>query len=420
MINKLISFLNESPTAFQAIGNATQELDNLGYQALKENQIYHLEKGGKYYVTRNGSSLIAFNIGNHCETGPFKIVASHSDCPSFKLKPNAVIKDGKQVKLNTEVYGGALLNPWFDRPLGLAGRLIIKEKGQLKIMPYVLDEDFCVIPSLAIHMNREANNGYKLNPQVDLLPLVTANQDFDLKDYLKEKAGVEEIVNFDLYLYPREKGFVWSNGEYFSANHIDNLECAYTSLQAFENCFDSEAINVLAVFDNEEVGSLTRQGANSDFLKLTLERITKSLNMDYASTIAKSMLISADNAHAVHPNHNDKADQTNRPYMNEGLVIKYNANQSYTSDAVSSAIFVDMLEKHDIPYQYFANRSDMRGGSTLGNISNSEVSIISLDIGLPQLAMHSCIETAGTKDAETMVKALNVFYSSELIIPEII
>ena len=417
MLESLLNYLNASPTAFQAVSNAAKELAEAGYQELDEAEIYHLEKGGKYYITRNGSSIIALNIGKNCEKGPFKIVASHSDCPGFKLKPNAIIKDGKQVKLNTEVYGGALLNPWFDRPLGLAGRLIVKENGKLRIMPYVLEENFCVIPSLAIHMNRDANNGYKINPQVDCLPLVTANQDFDLKAYLQEKAGVEKIVNFDLYLYPRDKAFVWANGEYFSANHIDNLECAYTSLLAFKNNFDDNAVNVLTIFDNEEVGSLTRQGANSDFLRLTLERTAAALGLDYPSTIARSMMVSADNAHAVHPNHNDKADQTNRPYMNEGIVIKYNANQSYTSDAVSSAVFVETLESAGVPYQYFTNRSDMRGGSTLGNISNAQVSIISLDIGLAQLAMHSCVETAGTKDAEAMVKGLSAFYKNPLVLP---
>ncbi len=417
MLESLLNYLNASPTAFQAVSNAAKELAEAGYQELDEAEVYHLEKGGKYYITRNGSSIIALNVGKNCDHGSFKIVASHSDCPGFKLKPNAVIKDGKQVKLNTEVYGGALLNPWFDRPLGLAGRLIVKENGKLKIMPYVLDENFCVIPSLAIHMNRDANNGYKINPQVDCLPLVTANQDFDLKKYLEEKAGVEKIVNFDLYLYPREKAFVWANGEYFSANHIDNLECAYTSLLAFKNNFDDNAINVLTIFDNEEVGSLTRQGANSDFLRLTLERTAKALGLDYPSTIARSMMVSADNAHAVHPNHNDKADQTNRPYMNQGIVIKYNANQSYTSDAVSASVFADILESVEVPYQYFTNRSDMRGGSTLGNISNAQVSIVSVDIGLAQLAMHSCIETAGTKDAESMVKGLSAFYKNELVLP---
>ena len=417
MLESLLNYLNASPTAFQAVENAGKELEEAGYKRLDEGEIYHLEKGGKYYITRNGSSIIALNIGKNCENGPFKIVASHSDCPGFKLKPNSVIKDGKQVKLNTEVYGGALLNPWFDRPLGLAGRLIIKEDGVLKIKPFVLDENFCVIPSLAIHMNRDANNGYKLNPQVDTLPLVTANQDFDLKEYLQAKANVEKIANYDLYLYPRDKAFVWANGEYFSANHIDNLECAYTSLLAFKNNFDDEAINVLTIFDNEEVGSLTRQGANSDFLRLTLERTATALGLDYPSTIARSMLVSADNAHAVHPNHDEKADKTNRPYMNEGIVIKYNANQSYTSDALSSAIFVETLESAGVPYQYFTNRSDMRGGSTLGNISNAQVSIVSLDIGLAQLAMHSCIETAGTKDAESMVKGLSAFYKNKLVLP---
>ena len=417
MINRLVNYISDSPTAFQAVENLAKELDILGYERLSEDKPFNVEKGHKYYVTRNGSSIIAFNVGKTLNTPKFKIVASHSDCPSFKIKPNGLLKDAKYTRLNTEVYGGPILSTWFDRPLGIAGRLIVKDNDEIKVLNYKSAKDFCMIPSVAIHMNRDINNGYKYNAQVDTIPLVNADKDFDLKKYLASEVSVNEVLSYDLFLYPMERGYVWANGQYFSSSHIDNLECAYTSMMAFEDTFDDEAINVCVVFDNEEVGSLTMQGANGDFMRLTLERIAKDLDFAYETAVARSMMVSADNAHATHPNHGEKADATNRPYMNEGIVIKYNANQSYTSDALSSAVFSEILKANDVPFQYFTNRSDMRGGSTLGNISNAQVSMVALDIGLPQLAMHSCFETAGVKDAEYMVKGLKAFYQTDLKLP---
>ena len=417
MINRLVNYISDSPTAFQAVENLAKELDTLGYERLSEDKPFNVEKGHKYYVTRNGSSIIAFNVGKTLNTPKFKIVASHSDCPSFKIKPNGLLKDAKYTRLNTEVYGGPILSTWFDRPLGIAGRLIVKDNDEIKVLNYKSAKDFCMIPSVAIHMNRDINNGYKYNAQVDTIPLVNADKDFDLKKYLASEVSVNEVLSYDLFLYPMERGYVWANGQYFSSSHIDNLECAYTSMMAFEDTFDDEAINVCVVFDNEEVGSLTMQGANGDFMRLTLERIAKDLDFAYETAVARSMMVSADNAHATHPNHGEKADATNRPYMNEGIVIKYNANQSYTSDALSSAVFSEILKANDVPFQYFTNRSDMRGGSTLGNISNAQVSMVALDIGLPQLAMHSCFETAGVKDAEYMVKGLKAFYQTDLKLP---
>lgn len=417
MIKDMLEFLDKSPTAFNAVENFSKELDKEGYRRLSEKEIYHIEKGQKYYVTRNGSSIIAFNVGQRLDEAALKIVASHSDCPGFKVKPNAILKNGHFIRLNTEIYGGPILSTWLDRPLGLAGRVIYRDGDMIKTKTVNIDEDFAIIPSVAIHMNREANNGYKFNPQVDMIPLVTPDTDFDLYKYLNEKTGLD-VINYDLYLALRQKAVLYNNGELFSSNHIDNLECAYTSMKAFINNFEDDAINICAVFDNEEVGSLTRQGANSDFMYYTIERILDSLNLDYPSTIARSMLISADNAHSVHPNHEELSDPINRPIINQGIVIKYNANQSYTSDALSSALFTEILKKHDVPYQYFTNRSDMRGGGTLGNISNAHVSIVSVDIGLAQLAMHSCFETAGVKDYEYMLKGLAAFYKEKIQIPE--
>ena len=417
MCEKMLDFIYDSPSAFNAIENFCDKLDENGYQRISEKDHFELKKGGKYYVTRNGSSIIAFNIGTKLNKPQFKIVASHSDCPSFKLKPNTILNDKKYTRLNTEIYGGPILSTWFDRPLSLAGRLIVREDGMIKTRTFNLDEDFCMIPSVAIHMNPEANKGYKNNPQVDMLPLVNLDEEFDLLAYLKEKSGMD-VINYDLYLYPRMKGYIWSNKELFSSFHIDNLECAYTSFEAFKDTFEDDAINVLAIFDNEEVGSLTRQGADSDFMYQILNRISDSLNLNYYELIANSMLISADNAHSVHPNHNELADPSNRPYMNKGIVIKYNANQSYTSDALSASIFSSILDDNKIPYQYFTNRSDARGGSTLGNISNSHASLVSVDIGLAQIAMHSCFETAGVKDIEYMIDGLKAFYKTYINLPE--
>ena len=413
MLDQLIKDIYQSPSAFQAIDNMSAKFDEAGFIRLNENTSYdNLEAGKNYYVSRNGSSILAFKLGSKMAKPKFKIVSSHSDCPSFKLKPHAIIKDGKNIKLNTEVYGGAIYSCWLDRPLSLAGRLICKCDGQFRVKTFDLKEPFCLIPNVAIHVNREINNGYKYNPQVDLLPLVTSDQEFDLNKFLCEKAGVDEVLNFDLYLYPFMEGTKW--GDYFSSFHIDNLECGYTSLYAFLDSHDEENINVYCCFDNEEVGSLTKQGAHSDFMANNLKRIAKALDYDYEAMVARSYMVSADNAHAVHPNMQGKADPTNAPVMNGGIVIKYNANQSYTSDAYSASILTEILNSAKVPYQFFTNRSDARGGSTLGNISNAQVSLTCVDIGLAQLAMHSCYETAGAKDVNYMIEGLKAFYNNNL------
>lgn len=411
----VIKLLEHSESAFQVVENIEAELKKAKYEKLDESKTYKLEKGKKYYVTRNGSSIIAFNVGSKLKDPAMLIAASHTDCPSFKVKPEAFIFGKDFLQLNTEIYGGPLLHPWFDRPLSLAGRVMVKEKG-IKAVNFVDEEPFCIIPSVCIHFNRDANKGKELNPQVDLLPLVSL-ADGDFKDYLAKKLKVkkENVVSFDLYLYPQEKAINWGmKKEFLSSFHIDNAECAYTTLNGFINTFNDNNINVYACFDNEEVGSLTRQGASSDFLQVTLERICASLKIDYYSLLAKSFMLSSDNAHSVHPNHPELSDPKNRPIMNKGIVIKQNANQSYTSDGLSIALFKNLLDKAKVPYQFFTNRSDIRGGGTLGNISNSHVSIMAVDIGLAQLAMHSCYETAGIKDIEYMEKALKAFYSSTL------
>lgn len=418
MNKELLTFLDESPNAFYATKSIVKILKQNGYEELNEAKKYKILKNHKYYVTRNDSSVIAFNVGKTLNKPSLQITASHTDCPSFKIKQNSIISDGKTVKLNTEVYGGPLLYPWFDRTLGIAGRVMI-QKGK-KIVSSLFDskEPFCLIPSVPPHLGNEISKG-QINPQIDLLPLVSDNTKFTLESYISKKLKVEvkDILSFDLYLYPFEKAYIWgSDNEYFSSFHIDNLECAYTTLVPFINTFNDENINVYACFDNEEVGSLTRQGADSDFLEKTIRRVCESLKISCEAITANGILLSCDNAQGVNPNHLEKYDINNRCYMNKGIVVKTNANQSYTSDSVGIALFKSLCNDVKVPIQLYANRSDQRGGSTLGNLSNRHLSIISLDIGLAQLSMHSPLETAGTKDTDYMIKAIKSFYKKHLTI----
>ena len=417
-VSNLIDFINSSQSAFQTVDTIKSILDKEHFIELSENKSFNIHEHGKYYVIRNSSSIIAFTVGG-LNKYAFKITASHSDSPAFKLKENAELKvRDKYMKLNTEGYGGMLLAPWFDRPLSIAGRLMINKNGKISEKHVAIDRDLVLIPNLAIHMNRKANEGIAYNKQIDMLPLFGGEEckAGDLKALIAKEAGVSEtdIIGSDLYLYNRTAPSVWgANSEFFSAPRIDDLECVYTTLEAFISARKSSGVNVFACFDNEEVGSSTLQGAGSTFLLDILKRINLSLNKteeEYYCAIADSFMLSCDNAHAVHPNHPEKTDETNAVYMNGGIVIKSNANQKYTSDAASIARFKLICDKAKVPYQYFANRSDEAGGSTLGNIAMSQVSMHAIDIGLAQLAMHSPYETAGTKDIEYMIKACKTFY----------
>lgn len=416
--NELLDFIQNSPSCYHAIDNMKNILDENGFCEISEGKAWDLKEGGKYYVIRNYSSIIAFKIPNKNFKG-FNIVASHSDSPTFKIKENYQIEvDKKLVKLNVEKYGGMIFSSWFDRPLSIAGKVVVKEGNKFVSKLVNIDRDLVVIPNLAIHFNRNINDGYKYNAQVDMLPLYGG---IDAKDTLMklvaENVGVkeEDILGSDLFLYNRMKGSIWgANEEFISSPKLDDLQCAFSSLKGFLAGENENTVQVHAVFDNEEVGSLTKQGAESTFLADTLKRINGAMGRgeeDYLRAVANSFMISADNAHAVHPNFSQKSDPTNRPYMNEGIVVKFNANQKYTTDSMSSAVFKTICEDAGVPYQVFTNRSDMAGGSTLGNISNSKVSLNTVDIGLPQLAMHSSYETAGIKDTYYLVKAIENFYS---------
>lgn len=415
---KLLEFLKKSPSAFQAADVMKKRFQAEGFTELKEQERWNLEKGGKYFVTRNSSALIAFSVPER-DVWKFHITASHSDSPSFKIKENPEMKAGDAyIKLNVEKYGGMLMAPWFDRPLSVAGRIVVRQNGGIQEKLVNLDQDLLMIPSLAIHMNREINEGYKYNAQKDMLPLFgSAKAEGTFWKMVAEEAKVkeEDILGHDLFLYNRMPGTIWGAGkEFISAGRLDDLQCAFASMEGFLSGKRNDSIAVHCMLDNEEVGSSTKQGAASTFLRDTLMRINGGLGRDYEDylrTLAGSFMISADNAHAVHPNYGEKADPVNHPVLNGGIVIKYNANQKYCTDAVSGAFFKDLCSRAEVPYQTYVNRSDIPGGSTLGNISNTQAAVNTVDIGLPQLAMHSPYETAGVKDTWYLTRVLEEFYS---------
>lgn len=418
----MLEFIEKSPSCFHAVANIKKALLEAGCTELTETGEWELTPGCGYFATRNESSLIAFRLPEADAQG-FHITAAHSDSPAFKLKESPEMAvEGAYIKLNTEKYGGMILSTWLDRCLSVAGRVVVRGKNGLETRLVNVEKDLLVIPNVAIHMNRDMNNGYAYNPQTDMLPLYAGSEgDGKGKSMLMKRiakaAGVkkDEILGHDLFLYPREKGrMIGENGEFVLSPRLDDLQCVYAAHRAFAESVPERFINVCAVFDNEEVGSGTRQGADSTFLEDVLWRIGEGLKMSRSrllQMIAGSFLISADNAHAVHPNHPEKADPTNRPYLNGGIVIKYHGSQRYATDAVSAAVMKRICEKADVPYQAYANRSDIPGGSTLGNISTAHVSVSSVDIGLPQLAMHSAVETAGVKDTKYAIDAFRVFFS---------
>ena len=417
---EMLDFIQKSPSVFHVIDNIKELFKENGFSELKENEPWKPELSKSYYVVRNDSSCIAFKIGEKPQPKGFHIVAAHSDSPTFKVKTNPQIRAEKQyVLLNTEKYGGMILSSWMDRPLSVAGRIVVSKEGELETRLVNIDRDLLVIPNLAIHMNRDMNKGIEYNPQKDMLPLYGINEDGDEDALLKEVAAcagvaVEAVMGHDLFLYVREPGRILGmDREMLVSPRLDDLQCVYASAKAVTDCIPGEYINICAVFDNEEVGSGTRQGADSTFLEDTLYRICTGLGYEretYLRMVSESFLISADNAHGVHPNHPEKADPTNRPILNGGVVLKYHGSQKYTTDAVSAAKMKSLCQGAGIPLQTYANRSDIAGGSTLGNISTAHVSLQSADIGLPQLAMHAAVETAGSMDTLRAMELFRTFY----------
>lgn len=422
---ELINFIGAHPTSFHVIAGQKALLESRGYVGLDEGCEWEIVPGGKYYVIRNDSAIAAFRIPKAAFRG-FMIMASHSDSPALKVKKNPEIKvEDAYVKLNVEGYGGLLMAQWLDRPLSVAGRLVVQAGPEKTIETRLvnIDRDLLVIPGLAIHMNRSANKGYEYNLQKDLLPLYGDQDSMSLLELVAKEAdvAVEDILDFDLFLYCRQKGGGFgASDEFLFSPRLDDVQCAYASLKGFLETGDADSgsMPVHIVFDNEEVGSSTRQGAASTFLADTLERISEALGESrsrFLQHLSQSFMLSADNAHAVHPNHPDKSDPSNRPKLNGGVVLKFSANQKYTTDAVSAAIVRLMAEREGIVLQEFHNRSDQQGGSTLGNLSGNQVAVCTADVGIAQLAMHSVCETCGAKDTEDLVKLARRLFSSTLV-----
>lgn len=421
---ELIDFIYDSPTAFHTVKSIRKILDSHGFSELKEEEKWEINKGGKYYFVKNDSAITAFTAGKgEIENTGFKIIGAHTDSPTFRIKPMPeIIADG-YVKLNTEVYGAAILNTWLDRPLSLAGRVALKSDNTLKptIKLVNVKRPVLIIPNLAIHMNREMNKGVELNGQKDMLPVLSlVNDTLSKNDYLLNllaselNVNKEDIIDFDLFLYEFEKGsIIGLNNEFISSSRLDDLTMVYAGVKAIAESPISDSTNVLVCFDNEEVGSSTKQGADSPMLSSVLERISMCLGKnkeDYYRALAQSFIISSDSAHAVHPNSPEKADPVNRPKMNKGPVIKISARQSYTSDSVSIAIYSEICKKAGVPVQKFVNRSDEKGGSTIGPISSSHINIRSVDIGTALLAMHSIRELGGVYDQLYVTKSFKKFY----------
>ena len=417
-IAALCDFLDASHSVYHAIHYIAENLNVQGYTRLMENQAWDLVPGGKYYVVRGGTAVIAFRVPEG-EAKGFMMSASHSDRPSFRVKENYELS-GTYTKMAVEKYGGMIMATWLDRPLSIAGRVVVETENGVETKLVDIDRDLLLIPNVAIHMNRQVNEGYKWNPAVDLLPLMGGKDAKGKLDALLEKEAGGKILGHDLYLYVRQKASVWGLGEEFiSSAALDDLECAWGCTQGFLNAKENtESIPVLCVFDAEEVGSGSVQGAASTLLSDVLERICESLKLDEKRMVANSFMVSADNAHALHPNHPEFADPNNAPVMGSGVVIKYNANLSYCTDGVSAAVFRKVCEKAGASVQTYYNRADLPGGSTLGRISLGKVSIPTVDIGLPQLAMHSSFETAAAADAIALEEAMAAFYGCALTATE--
>lgn len=415
MIHQLFDFIQCSPTASHTAATVRAMLVQAGFTQLLESQPWDLQPGGRYYTTRGMSSLIAFQVPKADFHG-FSVIAPHGDSPCFKVKESPELRvDGQYTKLNTEVYGGMQLALWTDRPLSVAGRLAVRTETGVKGVLCDIRRDLLLIPGVAIHMNRGVNEGVKLDPQKDTLPLLGGSQ-AELKKLVAENAGVapEDILSWDLYLYSRAQGTVFgAEKEFIAAPRLDDLECVFAAAKAFLAGENRENVTVLSLFDNEETGSLTRQGADSPFLSEVLERISLSCGKsreEHLRAIASGFMLSADNAHAVHPDSPEKSDPTNRCYLNGGVVVKHSPR--YASDALTAGLFQRICQKAGVPVQVYYNNSKIPGGGTLGNLSGSHVALPTVDIGLAQLSMHSPYETAGAKDLDYMVWAMQAFYES--------
>ena len=423
---EVIEFIDESPSTYHVVKNCSDILDENGFERIMPREKWEIKKGGKYFLKKSSSTIIAFTVGEDFDVkNGFKIFGAHTDSPCFRIKPNPEIVAENVVRLNTEVYGGPILSTWFDRPLSIAGRVIVKGEDSFfpRTVKIKIDEPLLTIPNLAIHQNREVNNGVKIDKQNDVLPVISLiNKNFEREGYLEriilEKTGIkkEDIIDFDLYLYATEKGcLLGANEEFMSSPKIDNLASVYTGLigllEAEEN---QDRINIFVAFDNEEIGSATKQGADSNYLLNTLERISLALGLsrgDFLQMLESSYILSADAAHAAHPAHLGKTDPTNRGKINEGISIKISAKQKYTSDGYSIAVIKQLIEGTEIQIQPFVNESNELGGSTIGPISSTHLDIDGVDLGVPMLAMHSVRELCGIFDVFYLKELAKEFFS---------
>lgn len=404
MNNKLFEFINSCPTAYHTVSTTAEMLKKKGF--IEVTQDTELKPRTNYFITRNCSSLIAFKLPERLDS--FMLSAVHGDTPSFKIKENAVIISEKFKRLSTEKYGGPQLATWMDRPLSIAGRVILETENGIEAQLIDLKAPMAIIPTVAPHIDHKCD--YSMH--VDMVPLYSGDELYKvIADTLNVKK--ESIISTDLFLYNPQNSV--ETADYIFAPRLDDLQCAFSALQGFISAENNSAATVFCLFDNEEVGSTTKQGADSTFLIDVLSLIAEAFNKRLDTLLSSSIMLSADNGHAVHPNHPELSDKNHSVYMNGGIIIKYHANQKYTTDGVSSGILKHILKRNNIPYQLYFNRADMRGGSTLGNISSTHVSLNTVDIGLAQLAMHSAFETAGSKDTLNMINAVTAFYSSTVL-----
>ena len=416
-ILELCSYLDKSHSAYHAQANLVEILDCQGYTLLKEGEKWTLEAGKGYYICRGGATVIAFRIPMGTPRG-FLISAAHTDRPSFKLKENGE-KIGAYTTLGVERYGGALMAPWLDRPLSLAGRVLVETQQGAQVKLIDIDRDLLLIPNVAIHMNRQANDGYKWNPVMDMNPLLGGKDAQGKLLKLLEKEAGGKILGHDLYLYVREKARVFGiDEEYLCAQGLDDLQSVWGCFQGFLNAGESGDIPVFCALNSEEIGSRTQNGADSTVMEDTLVRIAQGLGLDVRQLLSQSFLVSADNAHAIHPNHPELADPGNAPVMGQGVVLKFNSNQRYCTDGLCAAVFRKVCQKAGEKVQTYYNRPDIPGGSTLGCVSIAHVSVPTADIGLPQLAMHSCCETASVADTLSLINVMTAYYGSTLEIDE--
>lgn len=424
MIEKLLNFLNSSPVNFLAVETIRKKLEESGFRRIDAGEKLPETKAGDcFYITKNDSSIYAFRMGNKpVEDAGFKLICAHCDSPTFRIKPRGeMISEGGIVRLNTEVYGGPILSTWFDRPLSIAGRVILRSESILHPKTALLNvkRPLLTIPNLAIHFNRQVNDGVKLSRQKDMLPIMgMINNHLEsgniLINIICEELNVipDDILDFDLYLYDITPAcLVGVHNELVSAGRLDDLSMVHAALEAMLAAETSDETQVMAIFDNEETGSGTKQGAASPVLRNMLERIAGSAENFYRA-VEHSFMVSADNAHAYHPNHGEKYDPTNHPLMGRGPVIKFNASQKYASDADSAAVFKAVCEKAEVPCQTFVNHSDVAGGSTLGNILTSQIPLRGVDMGNPIWAMHSVRETGSVLDHIYCIRAFTEFYNA--------